>query len=188
MHQTKVIQLLRSFDKDEAKQFESFLESPFFNTSKKLLVFYKILIQYHPEFESPKLSKEKIYQKMHGNQPYSDPTMRELISNLFKLAKEFISHLELRGNPIGASNNRYLWFIKRGLNKISEQELTYCDEMLRANRQRDYEYYYQRWVADYNEYHYRSGVLRDLEHKLFKSKEMVQHIDSLKKYYLSNYS
>lgn len=187
MHQTKLIQLLASFDKSEIKQFESFLESPFFNSSKKLLAFYRILIQYHPEFESPKLSKEKIYQKMHGKQPYSDPTMRELISNLFKLAKEFISHLELKNNPIGASNGRYAWLIKRGLNKISEQELAQCDELLRDTSRRDYDYYYQKWLADYNEYHYQSEVLRDLEHKLFKNKELGQHIDSLNKYYLMHY-
>ena len=184
MYQTKLIQLLKSFDKNEIRQFESFLEAPYFNTSKKTLAFYKILIYYYPDFESPKLSKERVYQKMHGHQPYSDPTMRDLITVLFRLAKEFVSHQELKNIPFNASNNRYVWFVQRGLTKISEQELIYCDELLHSKVTKDYEYYYQRWIADYNENHYQSEVLKGLEHKLSKNKEHNHHLRSLDKYYL----
>lgn len=184
MHQTKLIQLIRRFDKNEAKQFEIFLASPYFNTSEKLLTFYKILLTYHPDFESVKIDKEKIYKRLHRQSEYNDQTMRELISSLFKLAKEFISHQHLKNAPIEAGNIRFEWLSQKGLVKISEQELTACDEMLGNYSLKDYNYYYHRWVTDYNEYHYYAELMRDVEYKLLKKKDLNHHIHSLNKFYL----
>ncbi|MCW3126900.1 MAG: hypothetical protein JWO03_2558 [Bacteroidetes bacterium] len=184
MHQTKLIQLLNRFDKNEIKEFEAFLGSPFFNTSEKLLTFYKLLIPYHPLYESPKIAKEKLYKKLHGATAYNDQTMRELISSLFKLAKEFISHHQLKHNPIQASNQRYDWLFQRGLVKISEQELIQCEDMLTGYKERDYNFYYQRWLADFNVYQHQSEMMRDREYKLIKQMDFGQHLHSLNKYYL----
>ena len=183
MKNTKLIQLLSAFDKNEAKQFELFLASPFFNTSEKVIALYSILMQYYPDFSSSKLEKEKIFRKLYPDGEYNDQTMRKFTSAIYKLAMEFISYQQLSKIPIEVNSLRHSWLTERGLRKINEQELADREVLLDAYSPRDHEYYYQRSVADYHQFTHHTQVLRDLEHKLLKE-NLDRHLHSLNKYYL----
>ena len=73
------------------KRFTDFISSPYFNTNKSLLRLVNLLKKYHPSFPTDKISKEKLYGKLFSGVSYNDQVMRNLSSQLLKLAKEFIS-------------------------------------------------------------------------------------------------
>ncbi|MBK9404628.1 MAG: hypothetical protein IPN57_08860 [Ignavibacteria bacterium] len=59
MNKSNLIPVLKSFSKDEIKEFEKFLNSPFFGCAKFVLKFYKVLIKYYPVFNEDDIKKEK---------------------------------------------------------------------------------------------------------------------------------
>jgi hypothetical protein len=184
MQQSKAIELLTHFKKEDLKEFGAFLASPFFNRNKKVLALYKMLISRHPAFESPTLSNERLFKRLYPKSAYNGQMMRELNSSLFKLAKEYLSIRQLRNNPAEMINKRADWLFENGLAGICQQDLAQNYEILSRSKVRDYEYYYRRWVADYFEFHFLTGTQRGLEDKMVKTKVLGAHLHSLSKFYL----
>lgn len=85
------ITLLKSFTEAELKKFRRFLESPYFNTSQKLIDFFELLSKFYPDFKSKLLTKETLYFRLHnGKKKYSDSTMRDLLSDFLELMQKFL--------------------------------------------------------------------------------------------------
>ena len=83
--------LLRTFSDEEMERFSDFAASPYFNTNNSVLRLVKELRKCHPDFPPERVSKEKLYGKLFSGEKYNDQVMRNLSSQLLKLAKEFLS-------------------------------------------------------------------------------------------------
>lgn len=99
MFAPRLINMLQTFSPDETKNFEKFLLSPFFNTSKTCVNFYKELIRFYPDFRDVKLSAEYIFGKMFSGKQFHKQTMWNLSSGLEKLMEEFLIHSALMKQP-----------------------------------------------------------------------------------------
>ncbi len=91
MHKTKLLRLLKSLNKDEFKDLEDFLKSPYFNTRSKCVQLYEVIKKEYPQLaQNPKLDKEVVLQKLF---PQSKPSaLRELSSSLYDLVLIFLKH------------------------------------------------------------------------------------------------
>lgn len=90
MKQSKLIQLLKTCAPEDWRRFKKLLQSPFFTTNENLLRLYNILKQYHPEFDSPKLEKEKIYARVYpATIRYDSKKMRALMAEFTKLMEDY---------------------------------------------------------------------------------------------------
>lgn len=95
----KLVTLLKALSKSEIKEFEKFIDSPFFTGGKKLPVnkikaLLKELKKYHPKFSSRNLTKEILYNKMYGGK-YRDNTLRDLFSKMHELVYNYITIKQL---------------------------------------------------------------------------------------------
>jgi hypothetical protein len=187
VHQTKLIQLLKSFSDKEISSFNNFLESPYFNRSAKLCMFYGLLKSHHPKFESPALGKEKLYVKLYGPGKYNDLAMRKLISELFQLANDFIAYEEFKNGPFHTTRQRHAWLTKRGLEKLREQAVEYSEKLFAQHPVRDSHFYLHRWLADFDKFEYEADRYKDAEHKLAEKVDLQGHLRSLDRYYLLKY-
>ncbi len=84
------VELLESFTRDEIRSLRKFIISPYFNRSQKVVKLYDIIIKFHPNFESPKLSKEELHKKISPELPYNEVTMRRLLFDLQQLISKFL--------------------------------------------------------------------------------------------------
>lgn len=91
MNNSSLILLLKKFDKQQMKEFNSFVKSPFFNTNKALASLFEYIRKQHPEFNEEKLEKEYVYRKIFGKTEFNDGFFRVLMSNLQNLAEEYLS-------------------------------------------------------------------------------------------------
>lgn len=98
MLQTKVLKLLNKLDPTEFKGFLRFLQSPVFNKNNRVIALYNLLKKYYPAFDSPKLEREKLYEKLYPNKKYSYQQFANLISDLTKLTEEYYSHLAFKSD------------------------------------------------------------------------------------------
>lgn len=186
MQHTKLIQLLKCFSEKEIKQFDSFLQSPYFNKNEILVTFYRQLSSYHPEMESGKLAKEKVFTKLFGKIPYDDKRMRDLTSETFKLAKLFLPQEELRKDDIQSSHLRYKWLFRNNLKKMAAAELDNLGSVLNKYESHDFQYYHHQWQFDLHKFETAADQFRSLENKLLKEFDVLAHVHSLNRVYLIN--
>lgn len=78
--QSKLIQLLQLLEPVEIKLFEKWLESPYSNSNKQLLLLYKAIKPFYPEFNSPKLTKQYLFRKIWPKKKYNDRMLRNLMA------------------------------------------------------------------------------------------------------------
>ena len=139
MLQHKVLQLLGRLNSDEFKGFSRFLQSTFFNSNARIITFYNQIKKYYPDFDSPKLTREKLYAKIFPKKKYHYQQFANLLSEFTRLTEEYFIQLELRANDfqrrqqLAASYNKrdlFDLFEKESLNlvaQISEKEATESD-------------------------------------------------------------
>jgi hypothetical protein len=123
MVNSSLLQLLKKFDKQQLKEFNSFVKSPFFNSNKALISLYEYIRKQYPEFEPAKLEKQFINRKIFGKTEFNDGFFRVLMSNLQDLAEEYLSYKGVQKDPL--IKKRYLLseLTELGENKLAEKIL-----------------------------------------------------------------
>lgn len=109
MESSKLIKILRSFSKKEMKSFEAFIRSPYFNNGEYLVKFFVEVRKYWPSFTNKHSTKENLFKILQPAFEYNDAYMRKLISNLTKLADEFLSYTSFSNE----SNEKQLALLKQ---------------------------------------------------------------------------
>ncbi len=99
MYNSKIIGLLKTLSETEFKRFEDFVMSPFFNKSQKGGQLFDAIKDDYPEFNSERLSKESIYNKLYPGKEYNDERIRNLSSDLLNLGKEFLAQMKFLSDP-----------------------------------------------------------------------------------------
>lgn len=134
MHTSNLIKLLSKLNKDEWKQFQKFVHSPYFNSNKSAIQFLALLKKYYPVFDSPKLKKEKVFQKLFPKQAYKEKRMWQLISDLKGLAEQFLvvekndkssTHYQLQLKEAFYEKDLYDWFEQKSetlAKKLNQKE------------------------------------------------------------------
>ena len=96
MFRHNIFKLLGQFSKPELKAFENFLDSPYHNKSKKIKRLFIEIYKFHPQYSHQKLTKEYLSKKINPLLKYHDSTLRDLMSGLLKLLKEFLINEALK--------------------------------------------------------------------------------------------
>lgn len=99
MHNNNLLKLLKSFQKEEFRDFCMFVSSQYFNRENVLITFTGILKKHYPTFTGNDLLKDKIYLKLFPGKKYNDAVLRNAVSDLLKLAEEFLKTVQLKKDP-----------------------------------------------------------------------------------------
>lgn len=113
-----LIKLLREFTPREMNNFGKFVRSPFFNNQSTLIRLFDELKKYYPDFSDKSLNKELLFRKVNPDSEFNDIQFRKYISNLFKLAGEYLSYIEYDTNPVRKKLNLIEQLSKRNLNEF----------------------------------------------------------------------
>lgn len=90
----KLISLLSTLDRSDAKAAQLFLASPYFNKSEDLQRLFAELFRRLSKDQS--LQKEKIWEQLWPRKKYNDVRFRKFCSDLLKLLEEFLVQEELK--------------------------------------------------------------------------------------------
>ncbi len=86
----KLLVLLKSLQPDEQKEFEKFLQSPFFKASEQYLKFFRYLCKQHPLFELEKSNLQAAYKHCFGHQLLTESRLYNLLSGLSRQLEQFL--------------------------------------------------------------------------------------------------
>ncbi len=111
MKDSKLVKIFKDLSKKEQKEFEKFIQSPYFNTNQNLIGLYEYIMLFAPSFEQEEFTEENalkyVFQE-EGNNTLSAIT--KLTSKLFKLLKQFISVEKHLSNDFESSYNLLLYY------------------------------------------------------------------------------
>ena len=123
MNNSSLLQLLKKFDKQQLKDFNNFVKSPFFNSNKALISLYEYIRKQYPQFEPAKLEKQFISKKIFGKAEYNDGFFRVLMSNLQTLAEEYLTYRGMLKEPHIKKKYLLSELNQLGENKLAERIL-----------------------------------------------------------------
>ncbi|MBS1494922.1 MAG: hypothetical protein JST55_15515 [Bacteroidetes bacterium] len=99
MINNKIFEWLRDFDEGYLKNFRDFINSPYFNSNKKVKTLFDIIYSTRPDFNSKKLESKNLLSKLFpGKEKTSEQALKNLFSEISGLIKEFITHNSLKRN------------------------------------------------------------------------------------------
>ncbi len=123
MKNYKFIQIVKSFTKQEIKEFEDFVRSPYFNKVRDYSSFLKqIKVLFTKGRNLSELSPQEFYSKVFPGKPYSNKTLRNRLNELEKLSEKFLIQQKLEGNINVKKKLLMQSFLERGLGNIFESE------------------------------------------------------------------
>jgi hypothetical protein len=165
---TKLAGVLKPLDKAGRLAAKRFLESPYFNSSKELLLLFKEILRLQ-EKNKP-LDKVYLWGKIVKKNPYNDLRFRKYCSDLSKLMERFLAQQAFDEDEV----QQKVFLLK----KISQQEqkadklassaVTYSDKMMEDYPYRDtsyylYQYLLQKSYYDLENFATKRGVKSNIE-------------------------
>lgn len=189
MENTSVISILKTFSKEEIKEFDKFIISPYFNNQPSLTRFYEELKKHHPAFEEKKIERKKIFASIYPGKDYSDDTVRRLTSDLKKLMDHYMYVKVQDSNPVEARFLRSFEFSRRGLHKEAEKELEHIIKIIGETGPISAEYIKNR--LDYEERYVQINLAKNRQSEIshnFKSEieYLIYHFILRLSYYIHN--
>ena len=104
MLKSSLLEIFRTFSKDEFLKFEDFINSPYHNKNSNTIRLYSTIKKYSPEYFSEELNKEIVWKILFPEKDYNYGTMKNLIHELSKLAMKFIVLEEFEENILEKDN------------------------------------------------------------------------------------
>lgn len=87
---SKFIITIKTFAEEELKLFHNWLKSPYCNSNKNLITLFEKVRKYHPDFDNPKLTKERLFFKILPQGKFSHRRMNNLLSEGYLAAEKFL--------------------------------------------------------------------------------------------------
>ncbi len=135
MEKSKIITLLKTFSKDEFKNFERFIQQPFFNTNENLVRFYKYLRKSAPKFSKRRIDRFKVYQYLFPNDAtYKEIKLQQYMSELVKLVERFWAYNSFCKEPIQEQLYIARIYQKRNLPTYWQSSMQKAQQNLEANK------------------------------------------------------
>lgn len=139
----KLYEKLKLIQKNEWKDFEKFVFSPYFNKGRDYIPLLSLLKKFHPDFESEKLSKENLYKQLYKGKKYNENVMNTILSGLSIICEEFFLYQNFRekdsreirllneyikrGDETGAA--KYSKLVQSGLSRIPRDSMDFFENL-----------------------------------------------------------
>ena len=133
MKNSKLITLLQSFSSKEWKAFGKYLQSPYLNSNKRLVVFYAYLKKHHPAFGHKRLEKPIVFDALFPKkEKFDDRLLRATMADLHKAAESFLVFEKLKKEERLRSKLLVQSYSERGLYSRFERSTNDLTEKINA--------------------------------------------------------
>lgn len=187
MLKSSLLEILRTFSKQEMMKFEDFVGSPYFNKKENVLQLFLGIKRHAPSFESNDLEKESVWKLLFPEREYNYGIMKNIIHDLTKLSEKFILLEHYAGDSyrcdydlIEAANHRNIQtftsikinqFEKRARSEIDPNKYSMIDDL---------------FYVTANFFYAKSSFIKEYELKQEREESLRLASDNLLYYFLVN--
>lgn len=163
MKNSKLIKALSTFTSKEFKEFEKRVNNSF-NKSEKHLLFIKIIAANFPNFDEKKINKELVFSQIYKKEKYVDIRIRELMSALNKLLREYLVCIQSASNSFQYEMDLLKQYNSRKLNSLYDSQLKLVKSILKKDQFKNKEYYRRAYLlASVENDHFSKQNIRALD-------------------------
>lgn len=130
MVNSKVAKILRLLSKDELKSFEKFIQSSYFSIGRNTAGFFSELKKHYPDFNSPLMEKEKIFQTLFPDEKYNEKKIKNLSSDLIRHSEQFLIYEYLKNEDAESKRILALQYKAKKSRKFFFKTLNTLDNIL----------------------------------------------------------
>lgn len=141
MKDGKVFYLLKQLTVEEFKELKRAINSPFFNTNKRLLKLYQALRPDYPNFTDSEKYRRKLYKKVYPREAFNIDKQYKLFTAFCRLTEEYLLFSNLRNQPLKLKKLKTELYAKRQMKPYFESETKALATQLEASPYRDLEHY-----------------------------------------------
>ena len=142
MQNSKLIDLLKTFEKEDWRWFRKFLLSPYFNSREELVPFCDYLRKQAPDFNEKAIRKEKVFKKLYPKQKYDEKQISYAMNFLLGQAEHFLAQREIESKPPLLNNYLLKSLVDRNLNKHYKYQYDKSLKALGDWKKENIDYYY----------------------------------------------
>lgn len=153
MLNSTLLEILRTFSKEEFKKFEDFIKSPYYNKNSNLVKLFDALKRYFPEFTNGNLKRELVWNVLFPVKDFNYGVMKNLIYEFQKLSEKFLhlqnyetNKFEQSINLLNMLKSRHLFQVYQKYLKLSKSEID--------NSQVSLDYFYYKYMIEVKEQSY----------------------------------
>ena len=170
MIESKLITLLKTFNKYELNRLRKYVESPFFNENQLLVDLFDVIDKFLRSSRTD-LEQKAVWRKILGKIPYNDTKFRRLCSDLNKLAQDFLAVEDFKNQPLAFESYQLRLLNTKGLDKhylAVERNVNRDKERLKL---RDAMFFYNNAMLEYEKHVYleKHSVMRTKKVNLSKA-------------------
>ena len=118
MHKSSLLEILRTFTKQELLKFEDFVRSPYHNKKENVVKLFLEIKNCAPDFPEDKLSKEKVWKIIFPDKEYNYGIMKNLIFDLNKLTERYIILVKFEEDKLSESKYLLTFLKEKNLTKL----------------------------------------------------------------------
>ena len=193
MEKSTLVEILRTFSKNELTSLGDLAASPYFNKKTNVLKLCKALNKFAPEFPAEKVTKEEMWKHVYPGKKYNYGIMKNLIYDLNKLVVKFLE-LEMYSKKTFDNDLNLLdgyrlknlksLFIKKAAETRKKLQarpqdnlshyysyMIYCSEMSYL----DYDFLFRSGETDYHSGINRSLLLFYITNQLYHNTNSIQY-------------
>jgi hypothetical protein len=171
----QVIDILKSFNSEDIKQFRRFMISPYFNRSTTLVSLFELLIKFYPDFNGKKLTKEFVSEKIFKTKIYNDSTVRNALADLLNVCENFLIQENFRNSAVLSFDYLLKELREKKLVNVFQKNSAELDKKYSVIQDADSEYYLSRSRFELNKFNYS-----ELFDRVNEDKDTVLQIERLK--------
>ena len=134
MKKLLLIQILKSFSKNEFAQFDEFIRSPFYNKKPNVIKVFEILRKNAPDFSEDRIQKEVFWKQLYPEKNYNWGVLKNLIADITGLLEKFIEVIRYENKTLEKSFNLSMRFLKeRYIINFLRNTIHFTERSPRAN-------------------------------------------------------
>jgi hypothetical protein len=169
------IDFLKTLSKVEVHRFRDFIISPYFNKKERLVKFFDVVIKYYPHFDEESFTKENLYHKVYPDNAYHDSTIRDTLSDLFSLSKDYFIYSNILSNKAEAADSLLNEYVNRNLRKPFNKHVFELENELDKEKI-DAIYFLRKYKLEGNKYNFS-----EINLKFTKIDKVLEQFDRIKR-------
>lgn len=162
---SKLIAGLKSLNKSEIQNFRLFLESPYFNQQPRLAKLYTYIQRFEADYNSSTLSYESVFKHLYPKEGFNAQRVREQLSFLYRLLKQFWVQAELRQSQHEAQILLLRQLRTRKLAAAFKVEANSLSKQLEQQEQVDIPRYWNRYQLSWEQAQFNAQLEKRVEDK-----------------------
>lgn len=141
MRQTRIYQILESLERKKLNRFKKFINSPYFNVNKSIILLGETLIE-SLKADIEIVSKESIWSKIHDDKTaYSDLKFRKLCNDLLERFERFLIYEELETEKLLQANLLLDSIKTNKFERLIEKQVKKSNRLIEREIDQSAEYY-----------------------------------------------